>query len=34
MEHGRVIEDGAPADLIAGTGTFANLHQAWRESLG
>jgi ATP-binding cassette subfamily B protein len=34
MEHGRVIEDGTPSDLIAGTGTFANLHQAWRESLG
>ncbi len=33
MEHGRVIEDGTPAELIAGTGTFAQLHAAWRESL-
>jgi ATP-binding cassette subfamily B protein len=33
MEHGRVIEDGTPADLIAGTGKFAQLHAAWRESL-
>ena len=33
MEHGRIIEDGTPADLIAGTGTFATLHQAWRDSL-
>ncbi|QXE34573.1 ABC transporter ATP-binding protein/permease [Streptomyces sp. GMY02] len=33
MEHGRVVEDGAPADLIAGTGRFAGLHRAWRESL-
>jgi ATP-binding cassette subfamily B protein len=33
MEHGRIIEDGSPADLIAGTGTFATLHRAWRDSL-
>jgi ATP-binding cassette subfamily B protein len=33
MEHGHIIEDGAPADLIAGTGTFATLHRAWRDSL-
>jgi ATP-binding cassette subfamily B protein len=33
MEHGRVVEDGTPADLIAGTGRFAHLHRAWRESL-
>ncbi|MEN8650797.1 ABC transporter ATP-binding protein [Streptomyces sp. 21So2-11] len=33
MEHGRVVEDGAPAELIAGTGRFAGLHRAWRESL-
>ena len=33
MEHGRIVEDGAPADLIAGTGTFATLHRAWRDSL-
>ncbi|WP_425608582.1 ABC transporter ATP-binding protein [Streptomyces albipurpureus] len=33
MEHGRVVEDGSPAELIGGTGRFAKLHQAWRESL-
>jgi ATP-binding cassette subfamily B protein len=33
MEHGRIIEDGTPRDLIAGTGRFAQLHAAWRESL-
>ncbi|WP_308797060.1 ABC transporter ATP-binding protein [Agromyces silvae] len=33
MEHGRVVEDGAPADLIAGSGRFAALHAAWRDSL-
>ncbi|MDQ0793903.1 ABC transporter ATP-binding protein [Streptomyces sp. B1I3] len=33
MEQGRIIEDGSPAELVAGTGTFAGLHRAWRESL-
>ncbi|UAJ78667.1 ABC transporter ATP-binding protein [Leifsonia sp. ZF2019] len=33
MEHGRVVEDGTPGDLIAGTGRFAQLHAAWRDSL-
>jgi ATP-binding cassette subfamily B protein len=33
MEHGRIVEDGTPAELIAGTGRFAGLHRAWRESL-
>ncbi|MFE6128415.1 ABC transporter ATP-binding protein [Streptomyces sp. NPDC056437] len=33
MEHGRIVEDGAPADLVAGTGRFADLHRAWRDSL-
>ncbi|MFF3781376.1 ABC transporter ATP-binding protein [Streptomyces sp. NPDC001933] len=33
MEHGRIVEDGAPAELIAGAGRFAGLHRAWRESL-
>ncbi|TFB93244.1 ABC transporter ATP-binding protein [Cryobacterium sp. HLT2-28] len=33
MERGRIVEDGTPADLIAGTGRFAQLHAAWRESL-
>ena len=33
MEHGRIIEDGTPEALIAGTGRFATLHAAWRDSL-
>ncbi|MGW3086153.1 ABC transporter ATP-binding protein [Streptomyces sp. NPDC001108] len=33
MEHGRVVEDGTPAELIAATGRFAGLHRAWRDSL-
>lgn len=33
MEHGRIVEDGSPAALIAGTGRFADLHRAWRDSL-
>ncbi|QTX03920.1 ABC transporter ATP-binding protein [Agromyces archimandritae] len=33
MEHGRIVEDGAPAELIGGTGRFAKLHAAWRDSL-
>jgi ATP-binding cassette subfamily B protein len=33
MEHGRIVEDGGPAELIAGTGRFAELHRAWRDSL-
>ncbi|MFD5728570.1 ABC transporter ATP-binding protein/permease [Streptomyces sp. NBC_00523] len=33
MERGRIVEDGTPAELIAGTGRFAGLHRAWRESL-
>ncbi|NGO47355.1 ABC transporter ATP-binding protein [Streptomyces ureilyticus] len=33
MEHGRIVEDGSPAELVAATGRFADLHQAWRDSL-
>ncbi|CAL9581802.1 Putative multidrug export ATP-binding_permease protein [Streptomyces sp. enrichment culture] len=33
MEHGRIVEDGEPSELIAGTGRFAQLHRAWRDSL-
>jgi ATP-binding cassette subfamily B protein len=33
MEHGRIVEDGEPGELIAGTGRFADLHRAWRDSL-
>jgi ATP-binding cassette subfamily B protein len=33
MERGRIVEDGAPTDLIAGTGRFSRLHAAWKDSL-
>jgi len=33
MEHGRIIEDDTPDELIAGTGKFAQLHSAWLQSL-
>ena len=33
MEHGIIVEDGTPAELISGTGRFAQLHAAWRDSL-
>lgn len=33
MEHGQIVEDGTPRDLIAGTGRFSKLHAAWRDSL-
>ncbi|HEY6931776.1 MAG TPA: ABC transporter ATP-binding protein, partial [Marmoricola sp.] len=34
MEHGRIVEDGSPAQLIAsGSGRFSDLHEAWLASL-
>src|SRR5690242_10545936 len=34
LEHGQIIEDGAPAELIGRTGgRYAALHRAWVESL-
>jgi ATP-binding cassette subfamily B protein len=33
LEHGRIVEDGSPDDLIAGDGRYAALHRAWVESL-
>ncbi|MEV4170831.1 ABC transporter ATP-binding protein [Nonomuraea sp. NPDC049709] len=33
MERGRIVEDGPPAQLIAASGRFAGLHQAWLDSL-
>lgn len=34
LEHGRIVEDGAPADLVAGgSGRFSDLHRAWLDSL-
>ena len=34
LEHGRIVEDGTPHDLIAShSGRFSDLHDAWLESL-
>ncbi len=34
MEHGRIVEDGAPGELIAGgSGRYSDLHDAWLASL-
>jgi ATP-binding cassette, subfamily B, bacterial len=34
MEHGRIVEDGSPDDLVAGgEGRFSDLHRAWIDSL-
>ena len=33
LDAGRVTEDGSPRDLIDSGGTYAGLHQAWRDSL-
>ncbi|MGY5883803.1 ABC transporter ATP-binding protein [Modestobacter lacusdianchii] len=33
MDAGRVVEDGSPAELVGGTGRFADLHRAWADSL-
>ncbi|MFI6483250.1 ABC transporter ATP-binding protein [Nonomuraea sp. NPDC050663] len=33
MEHGQIVEDGPPGELIGSDGRFAGLHRAWLESL-
>ncbi|MEY3310428.1 MAG: hypothetical protein RL107_564, partial [Actinomycetota bacterium] len=33
MDHGVIIEDGPTAELLKGSGRFATLHRAWRDSL-
>ncbi|MFD3457844.1 ABC transporter transmembrane domain-containing protein [Streptomyces sp. NPDC058691] len=33
MDQGRIVEDGTPDELVSGAGRFADLHQAWRDSL-
>ena len=33
LEHGRIIEDGSPADLLTAAGEYAALHAGWRDSL-
>jgi ATP-binding cassette subfamily B protein len=34
LEHGRIVEDGAPEELTArGDGHYAALHRSWVQSL-
>ncbi len=34
LEHGRIVEDGAPSELVAaGAGRYSDLHRAWVDSL-
>ncbi|MCF8528915.1 MAG: ABC transporter ATP-binding protein/permease [Aquiluna sp.] len=33
MEHGKVIEDGSPVELVENGGKFSRLYEAWRDSL-
>lgn len=33
MDHGTIVEDGPTVELLKGTGRFATLHRAWRDSL-
>ncbi|WP_293697352.1 ABC transporter ATP-binding protein [uncultured Agrococcus sp.] len=33
MEHGRIIEDGSPDELVAQGGKYASLYRAWQDSL-
>ncbi|HEY5882674.1 MAG TPA: ABC transporter ATP-binding protein [Nakamurella sp.] len=33
LDGGRIVEDGSPEQLLAGSGAFAELHAAWRDSL-
>lgn len=33
MDKGEIVEDGPPAELIAGSGRFSRMHAAWRDSL-
>jgi ATP-binding cassette, subfamily B, bacterial len=33
LEHGKIIEDGSPAELLTAAGEYAALHTGWMESL-
>ncbi|MDO3639126.1 ABC transporter ATP-binding protein [Mycolicibacterium arseniciresistens] len=33
LEHGEIVEDGPPAELITRDGRYATLHRAWQDSL-
>ena len=33
LDHGQVLEDGSPAELLVSGGEYSDLHQSWLESL-
>jgi len=33
LDHGRIVEDGSPEELISGSGEYAALHSSWADSL-
>jgi ATP-binding cassette, subfamily B, bacterial len=33
LDHGRIIEDGSPAELLTTSGEYSALHASWQESL-
>ena len=33
VSGGRIVEDGRPGQLLAGSGSYAALHESWRQSL-
>jgi ATP-binding cassette, subfamily B, bacterial len=33
LDHGRITEDGSPAELLASDGEYSALHASWQESL-
>jgi ATP-binding cassette, subfamily B, bacterial len=33
LEHGKIIEDGTPAELLTSDGQYSALHASWQESL-
>jgi ATP-binding cassette subfamily B protein len=33
LDQGRIVEDGGPDDLVQATGRYADLRQAWLDSL-
>jgi ATP-binding cassette subfamily B protein len=33
LDRGRIVEDGSPDELLAGSGRYSALHASWQESL-
>jgi len=33
LDHGRIVEDGSPEELLSAAGEYSSLHASWQESL-